>query len=324
MKIIVMKFGGSSLADPEKIKVTAERAIKTRAAGFAVALTVSAPADLTDDLIVLSDSLTAKSAGREHDALLSAGETISAALTAMAINACGVAAVSLSAAQAGIRTDSRHGCADISAVGPARILRELKKGRITVIAGFQGINAAGDITTLGRGGSDLTAVALAHALKAERCELYTDVRGVYTANPAVVPSARMLRTISYCDMLELARSGTEIRQLRAVIYAKKHNIVLHLRSAFETGEGTLVCNFPAGAGPQVTGFSIQKSADSAMVYLIGSRLNFPGIKTALRTAAAAGGHNLTGERYTPGRITLTTGFRDGERLLRTLHKEFIE
>jgi len=324
MKTIVMKFGGSSLAEPEKIKVMAERAVKARAGGYAVVMTVSAPADITDDLVTLSQLITPEPEPREYDALLSTGESISAALTAMALLARGVKAVSLSGVQAGIRTGPLHGDAGIISVNPARILRELKKGKIVVAAGFQGVNKAGDITTLGRGGSDLTAVALARALKAEMCELYTDVKGVYTANPAVVPQAKMMRQISYDAVMELARCGTEVRQLRAIAYAKKHRIPLRLRSSFENGEGTLVGNFKRrGIKPEVTCFSIRKSGDSAWIHLIGSNLNAPVIKSGTRATAAAAGHRLLKEIFAPDKITLVTGFRDGEPLLKALHKAFI-
>jgi len=320
-----MKFGGSSLAEPEKIKVMAERAVKARAGGAAVVMAVSAPADITDDLITLSKLITSKPEPREYDALLSAGETVSASLMAMAIRARGVGAVSLSGGQAGIRTGSRHGDADITAVTPARILKELRKGKIAVAAGFQGVNKAGDVTTLGRGGSDLTAVALARALRAAMCELYTDVKGVYTANPAVVPQAKLIKRISYDAVMELARSGTEVRQLRAIAYARKYGIVLRLRSSFENGEGTLVGDFKrAGLKPEVTCFSINHMGDSAWIHLIGSKLDAPEIKTAIRRTAAAGGHRLNKETYSPDKVSLAAAFRSGEPLLKALHRIFIQ
>lgn len=324
MRIIVMKFGGSSLAEPEKIKVMAERAASARRRGFAVVMVVSAPADVTDDLLVLSKLITARPAPREQDALLAAGEQFSAALMAMAIAEKGVKAVSLTGAQAGIRTDSRHTDSNILSVRPARVLRELKKGRVAVVAGFQGVTKGGDIATLGRGGSDFTAVALARALKAGMCELYTDVKGIYTANPTVVPQAKKIRRISYDAVMELAHSGTEVRQLRAIAYAKRHSIPLHLRSSFENEEGTLVGESGrAGRDPAVTCFSIRKSGDSAEIHLIGSRLDAPEMKCAIRTTAAASGRLLKEATYAPDKITLVTPFRDGDPLLKTLHKIFI-
>ncbi len=324
MRIIVMKFGGSSLAGPEKIKVMAERAASARLRGLGVVMVVSAPADTTDDLLALSRLLTAKPDSREQDALLAAGEQISAALMAMAITGTGVKAVSLTGAQAGIRTDSRHTDSDILSVRPARILLELRKGRIAVVAGFQGLTKDGDTTTLGRGGSDFTAVALARALKAEICELYTDVKGIYTANPTVVPKAKLIRRISYDAMMALARSGTEVRQLRAIAYAKKHSIHLRLRSSFESGAGTLVGDLNrASVQSGITCFSIRKSGDLAEIHLIGSKLDTPGIKDALRKAAAANGRILKKEIYAPEKIVLVTAFRDGEPLLKALHRVFI-
>ncbi len=319
-----MKFGGSSLAEPEKIKVMAERAAAARRRGFAVVMVVSAPADVTDDLLALSKLLTAKPDPREQDALLAAGEQLSAALLAMAITETGAAAVSLTGAQAGIKTDSRHTDSDILSVRPARVLRELKKGRVAVVAGFQGVTTKGDTATLGRGGSDFTAVALARALKAEICELYTDVKGIYTANPAVVPQAKIIRRISYDAVMELARSGAEVRQLRAIAYAKKHSTPLHLRSSFENGAGTLVGNFTHDTvKPEVTCFALSKSGNSAEIHLIGANLRAPGIKSALRTAAAANGHFFRRETYSADKIRLVTAFSDGEPLLKTLHKLFI-
>ncbi|MFA6434283.1 MAG: aspartate kinase [Elusimicrobiales bacterium] len=325
MKIIVMKFGGSSLAEPEKIKIMAERTASARRRGFAVAMVVSAPADLTDDLLTLSKLLTDNPGRREQDALLAAGEQISAALTAMALAGQGAQAVSLSGAQAGIRTDARHTDAEILAVRPRRVLKELRKGRIAVVAGFQGVTTSGDLTTLGRGGSDLTAVALTRALKAGVCELYTDVQGIYTANPAVVPRAKKLRRISYDSVMELARSGTEVRQFRAVAYAKKHSIPLRLRSSFESDEGTLVGDFGAvRARSEVICFSIRKSGDSAELHLIGAGLDAPRVREAVRAAAAAGGDPLRKESYLPGKAVIVTAFRHGEPLLKALHRIFIE
>ncbi|MEI7482443.1 MAG: aspartate kinase [Elusimicrobiota bacterium] len=324
MKIVVMKFGGSSLAEPEKIKIMAERAASARRRGFAVVMTVSAPADITDDLLALSKLLTTKPNPRELDALLAAGEQISAALMAMALARAGVKAVSLTGAQAGIQTDARHTDAEIVSVRPARVLRELEKGRVAVVAGFQGFTKEGDTTTLGRGGSDFTAVVLTHALKAEMCELYTDVKGIYTANPTIVPQAKKVSRISYDAVMELARSGTEVRQLRAIAYAKKHSIPLHLRSSFESATGTLVGNFKlARQKPAVTCFAIRKNGDSAEIHIIGSKLDAPGIRKALGEAGAADGRQIIRISVSPEKIALVTAFRHGEPLLKTLHRMFI-
>ncbi|MCK9365462.1 MAG: aspartate kinase [Syntrophales bacterium] len=324
MKTIIMKFGGSSLAEPEKIKLMAERAAFSRRRGLAVVMVVSAPANVTDDLLALSELLTSRPDPRELDALLAAGEQFCAALTAMAIAEKGVRAVSLTGVQAGIMTDSRHTDSDIISIRPARVLRELKKGRIAVVAGFQGAAKTGDIATLGRGGSDLTAVALARALKADICELYTDVKGIYTANPTVVPQAKKIPYISYDAVIQLARSGTEVRQFRAIAYAKKYSIPLHLRSSFENEEGTRVGN-PGRVGPDpvVICFSIRGSGKSAELNLIGSKLDAAEIKKALRETASVSGCVLKKEIYAPDKITLVTSFQDGEPLLKALHKAFI-
>lgn len=240
MKTIVMKFGGSSLGEPEKIRIMADRAITAAKKGFAVAMVVSAPADITDDLLTLAKLLSPKLPPREHDALLAAGEQISAAIIAMTIIAKGKKAISLTGAQAGIKTDAVYANAGVTAVNPDRIIKELKKGAIAVIAGFQGTAPNGDTTTLGRGGSDFTAVALARALRAVSCELYTDVKGIYNANPALVPDAKLIKKMSYQAVLDMARTGTEVRQLRAIEYAAKYKIPLRLRSSFENSEGTLI------------------------------------------------------------------------------------
>ena len=217
MKIKIMKFGGTSLSDPEKIRLAAGRAAAEKKRGFSVVLVLSAPGQVTDELLELARRLAPAPRPRELDALLSTGENISAALAAMALEAEGHRAVSLSGAQAGILTDSAFSNASVLALNPKRIIAELKKGKIAVVAGFQGVNRSGDITTLGRGGSDLTAVALAGALKAEICELYSDVKGIYTANPAIVSSARKLPRVSYDEVIALAEAGTEVRQLVAGI-----------------------------------------------------------------------------------------------------------
>jgi aspartate kinase len=322
MKVIIMKFGGSSLAEPEKIRVVAERAVKAGRKGFSVVIVVSAPADITDDLIGLSRHITPKPAPREFDALISSGETISSALMAMAVTAAGAKAVSLSGSQARIRTDSRYGDAGIISVDPARILRELKKSAITVIAGFQGVTGTGDITTLGRGGSDLTAVVLARALKAEVCEFYTDVKGVYTANPAVVPGARLLARISYDAVIELARSGAGVRQLQAIVYAARHRIPLRLRSSFESSPGTLVGDFTRRGGrPEVAGFALGKAGDKAEISIIGSHLDSADIRRILDSVSD---EKLSVRTVRPGKITLLSGLRDGEHRLKALHRVFLE
>lgn len=240
MKILVQKFGGSSVATPERIKNCAKRIVESAKRGYRVVAVVSAMGDTTDELIALAKQITDRPSRREMDVLLSTGEQVSMSLMAMAVEALGASAISLSGPQAGIRTDRVYGKARILAVDPERVLAELDAGRIVIVAGFQGINDLDDITTLGRGGSDTTAVALAAALKAEVCEIYTDVDGVYTADPRIVPAARKLRDISYGEMLELASLGALVLQPRAVEFGALYNVPIHVRSSFVPDEGTIV------------------------------------------------------------------------------------
>lgn len=240
VRIIVQKYGGSSVATPERIKACAKRIVETKAKGYRVVAVVSALGNTTDELIDLCHQITDKPNRRELDVLLSTGEQVSMSLMAMAIESLGHPAISLTGQQAGIHTDDVHNKARILSVDPQRVLKELDSGRIVIVAGFQGINAGFDITTLGRGGSDTTAVALAAALKAEICEIYTDVDGVYTADPRVVPTARKLADISYGEMLEMASLGALVLQPRAVEFAAHHNVTLHVRTSFGYQEGTIV------------------------------------------------------------------------------------
>lgn len=241
MSLIVQKFGGSSVADPEKIKHVAKRVLETASAGNQVVVVVSAMGDTTDELVDLAQSVSSEPRGREMDMLLSAGERISMSLLAMAINELGGEAISFTGYQAGISTDSSHGDARISEINPERVRAALAEGKIAVVAGFQGYDAnVKDITTLGRGGSDTTAVALAAALSAEICEIYSDVDGVYTADPRVVPRAHRILEIDIDSMLELSSSGAKILYLRAVEFARKHGVDLRVRSTFSTDPGTLV------------------------------------------------------------------------------------
>ncbi|MBO2518855.1 MAG: aspartate kinase [Firmicutes bacterium] len=238
--MVVQKYGGSSVADAERIRRVARRVVATHQTGRPVVVVVSAMGDTTDHLIELAHQISPSPPKREMDMLLSTGEQVSIALLAMAIQEEGAEAISLTGAQVGIRTDSQHMRARIQEVRTERILHELSQGRIVIVAGFQGIDDLNDITTLGRGGSDTTAVALAAALKAERCEIYTDVDGVYTADPRVVPEARRLEWVAYGEMLELASLGAVVLQPRAVEYAAQHGVVLWVRSSFVEGPGTVV------------------------------------------------------------------------------------
>ncbi len=240
MKLIVMKFGGSSVADPEKIKRVADRVINAKKIGNKVVVVVSAPGDMTDELIEKAHSITEIPDEREMDVLLSTGEQISIALLAMAIKSKGHDAVSLTGPQAGIYSDFSHTRARITAVKPKNVLNALKNNKIVIVAGFQGINPNEDITTLGRGGSDLTAVALASALKADSCEIYTDVEGVYTADPRICKNAKKIDSISYDEMLEMAGSGAQVMQARSIEVAKKFNVKIEVKSSFTNNPGTII------------------------------------------------------------------------------------
>jgi aspartate kinase len=240
VQIVVQKFGGSSIAEPELIKNVAQRVVQTKEKGNKVVVVVSAMGDTTDELLELVNRITSSPCSRELDMLLSTGEQISIALMVMAINELGCPAVSLTGPQAGLLTDDAHTKASILKIDPKRVRQELDQDKVVVIAGFQGMAKNGDITTLGRGGSDTTAVALAASLKADLCEIYTDVDGVYTADPRIIPQALKLNCISYDEMLELASLGALVLQPRTVEFAKNYAVPLLIRSSFNECEGTLV------------------------------------------------------------------------------------
>jgi aspartate kinase len=241
MGLIVQKYGGSSVADAAGMKRVAARIVASKRDGNQVVVVVSAMGDTTDELIDLANQVTPIPNGRELDMLLTAGERISMALLAMAISSLGHEARSFTGSQAGVITDSSHGRARIIDVTPGRIQEALNEGAIAIVAGFQGISQdTKDITTLGRGGSDTTAVALAAALDADVCEIYTDVDGVFSADPRVVPSAQKLKSVTYDEMLELAASGAKVLHLRCVEYARRYDLPIHVRSSFSNNEGTWV------------------------------------------------------------------------------------
>ena len=241
MGLIVQKYGGSSVADAEGLKRVANRIVATKRAGHQVVVVVSAMGDTTDELIDLANQVSPLPNGRELDMLLTAGERISMALLAMAIGNLGNEARSFTVSQAGVITTSAHGRARIIDVTPSRITEALNEGAIAIVAGFQGISQdTKDVTTLGRGGSDTTAVALAAALDADVCEIYTDVDGIFSADPRVVPAAKKLKTVTYEEMLELAASGAKVLHLRCVEYARRYDMPIHVRSSFSNNEGTWV------------------------------------------------------------------------------------
>ncbi|MGH2747150.1 MAG: aspartate kinase [Actinomycetota bacterium] len=240
MAVVVQKYGGTSVGDAERITRVAHRVVRAAEAGQQVCVVVSAMGHTTDELLRLASEVTPAPHVRELDMLLTAGERISMALLSMAINELGHHAISFTGSQAGIVTDTVHGRARILEVRADRVLKALQDGRIVIVAGFQGVSTDYDVTTLGRGGSDTTAVALAAALNADVCEIYTDVTGVFTADPRLVPDAQKLHAVSYEEMLELSAGGAKVLQLRCVEYARNHGVLVHVRSSFSDDEGTWV------------------------------------------------------------------------------------
>ncbi|MFC4015829.1 aspartate kinase [Nonomuraea purpurea] len=252
MALVVQKYGGSSVADASCIKRVAQRIVATKKAGNDVVVIVSAMGDTTDELLDLAEQVSPLPPGRELDMLLTSGERISMALLAMAIANLGHEARSFTGSQAGVITDSTHGKARIIDVTPSRIQEAIDQGHIAIVAGFQGVSQdTKDITTLGRGGSDTTAVALAAALEADVCEIYTDVDGVFTADPRIVSAARQIPRISYDEMMEMAACGSKILHLRCVEYARRFNLPIHVRSSFSTREGTWVVSDPYTEGTEM-------------------------------------------------------------------------
>ncbi len=241
MELIVQKFGGSSVADAERIKAAAQRVAQSFREGNQVVAVVSACGQTTDELFALADEITDRPSTRELDMLVSTGEQMSIALMAMAIHALGHDAISFTGAQVGIVTDSQHTKARILKINTKKIKEELERGKIVVVAGYQGVDAYNNITTLGRGGSDATAVALAALLKADLCEIFTDVDGIYTADPRIVPEARKLDRISYDELLEMASLGAQVMQARSIEFAKRYNVPLRVRPCFNNSEGTTIC-----------------------------------------------------------------------------------
>lgn len=293
MALIVQKFGGSSVGDADKIKHVARRVIDTQKAGNQVVVVVSAMGDTTDELLDLANQVTDNPSPRELDMLLTSGERISMALLSLAINSLGASSRSFTGSQAGIITDAKHGDARIAEVTPDRVREALDAGDIAIVAGFQGFNRdSKDITTLGRGGSDTTAVALAAALDADLCEIYSDVDGVYTADPRQIPSARKLEEIDIESMLELAAAGAKILHIRAVEFARRHGVDLRVRSTFSTDPGTIVYATKAGNNMEeavVSGVATDKS--QAKVIVVGIP-DVPGKAAELFTVIADAGANI--------------------------------
>jgi aspartate kinase len=287
---IVMKFGGTSVADAERIKRAARRIVAQRESGRRVVAVLSARGKTTDDLIAMAEEVSPNPDPREMDMLLSTGERISCALCAMAINDLGHRAISLTGSQAGIVTDTSHTRARILDVRADRIREALSDDRIVLVAGFQGVSTSRDVTTLGRGGSDTTAVAVAAAVQAEVCEIYTDVRGVFSADPRIVPDARKLPFVSFEEMLEMAASGAKVLQLRSVEYARTHGVRIHCRSSFEEAPGTVVISEEETMEhPLIT--AVTHSTEEARITLIGVP-DRPGAAASIFTALAEAGCNV--------------------------------
>ncbi len=285
-----MKFGGTSVADAERIKRAAQRIVARREAGTRVVAVLSARGKTTDELIAMAEEVSPLPDPREMDMLLSTGERMSCALCAMAINDLGHKAISLTGSQAGIVTDTSHTKAKIIDVRAERIRDALGEDKIVLVAGFQGVSTSRDVTTLGRGGSDTTAVALAAAIGAEVCEIYTDVAGVFTADPRIVPTARKLSMVSFEEMLEMAASGAKVLQLRSVEYARTHGVRIHCRSSFADGPGTLVVGEDVTMEqPLVT--AVTHSTEEARITLCGVP-DRPGAAAAIFEGLAVAGCNV--------------------------------
>jgi aspartate kinase len=293
--LVVQKFGGSSLADADRIRRVARRIARERAAGAALVVIVSAMGDTTDELLGLAAAITDTPDERELDMLLATGEHQSATLLSMALHALGVGAISLSGPQAGITTDGHYGRARIASIEPSRVRAELEQGKVVIVAGFQGRAegadaAAADITTLGRGGSDTTAVALAARLGADRCQIFTDVRGIYTADPRLVPDARQLTIIGYEEMLELAGQGAQVMQTRAVELGWVNDVVIEVLSSFEDAPGTLIKEDPlVEQRNKVRGLAHDRNVAKVTIVAVPDR---PGIARSLFDPLAEAGVNV--------------------------------
>jgi len=285
MSLIVQKYGGTSVGSPERILNVARRVIATQDEGHKVVVVVSAMSGVTDSLIKLAKEVSPAPTEREMDVLLATGEQTTIALTAMAINGLGRKAISLTGAQAGIITDGVHTKAKIANLSPRQLNAHLKEGYICIVAGFQGETTDGRITTLGRGGSDLTAIAIASAIKADLCQIYTDVDGVYTCDPRIVKNARKIDEISYDEMLEMASSGSKVMQSRSVEFAKKFGVVFEVRSSFNNNPGTIVKEETADMeNVVIRGVSLEKNQAKVTVRAVPDR---PGTAAAIFNAIAA-------------------------------------
>ena len=290
MSLIVQKYGGTSVGNPERIKNVATRVARWHAQGHKIVVVVSAMSGVTDGLLKLAREVSWEPPEREIDMLLATGEQTTIALTAMALQAVGVPAVSLTGAQAGIVTDGRHTKAKIANITPKKVHEFLDQGKVVIVAGFQGQDREGHITTLGRGGSDLTAIALAAALKADLCQIYTDVDGVYTADPRIVPNAVKLAELSYDEMLEMAALGSKVMQARSVEFAKKFKVLFEVRSSFNENPGTLIKEeMKSMEQVVVRGVSLEKNQAKVTVAGVPDQ---PGVAARLFTSLSEGQVNV--------------------------------
>lgn len=285
MALIVQKYGGTSVGTPERIVNIARRVLASQREGNQIVAVVSAMSGVTDNLITLARQVSERPTEAEMDVLLATGEQTTTALLAMAIDALGGRALSLTGAQAGIQTDGLHTKAKIANVSPDQIRAHLKEGLICIVAGFQGQTPGGRITTLGRGGSDLTAIAIAAALRADNCEIYTDVDGVFTCDPRIVPAARKIDMIAYDELLEMASSGSKVMQSRSVEFAKKFGVPFEVRSSFNTNRGTIVKEENPGLESVVVrGVSIERNQAKVTITRVPDK---PGVASQIFTALAA-------------------------------------
>lgn len=287
MALIVQKYGGTSVANPERIRRVAEKIIASRGLDHRLVVVVSAMSGETDRLISLARSITSRPKPRELDVLLSTGEQVTIALLSITLEALGCPAHSYTGAQVHIRTDSTHNKARIMEIDAARVHRDLDDGCVVVVAGFQGVDESGNITTLGRGGSDTTAVALAAALKADECQIFTDVKGVYTTDPRVVAEARLLDRITYEEMLEMASLGAKVLQIRSMEFASKYNVPLRVLSSFEEGDGTLITSEEEGMEQAIIS-GIAFNRDEAKLTILGVP-DQPGIASQILSPVADAG-----------------------------------
>ncbi|MCM8761810.1 MAG: aspartate kinase [Candidatus Omnitrophica bacterium] len=318
--LIVQKYGGSSVATTEKIKFVAEKVVSTKRKGNQVIVVVSAMGKTTDNLIGLAKEVHPNPPEREMDLLLSTGEIVSVALLCMAIENYGEKAEGMTGYFAGIQTDSFHTKARIKKIEPSRVMEALNKGNIVVIAGFQGISPESNITTLGRGGSDLTAIAIAAAVKADLCEIYTDVEGIFTADPHIVHQTRHIPEISYDEMLEMASAGAKVMQSRAVEFAKRYNVPFVVKSTFGKGEGTMVKEILLKEGADVSSVSLDEKQAKITIFKIPDR---PGIASRIFTALGKENinvdvivQNVSKENYAD--ISFTVNIDDAEKTMKIM------